>query len=91
MESSHLAEFECEISPGYNVRQKKLWLSIIPARRQLLATTHKRCELPLIFAAIGQAVRRWKALSLGSLIMLFQQDWPKEKKLQLFKFFTRKL
>ena len=72
-------------------KTKKLWLSIIPARRQWPATTHKRCELPLIFAAIGQAVRRWKALDLGSLNMQFQQDWPKDKKLQLFKFFTRKL
>ena len=51
----------------------------------------KRCELTFIFAAIGQAVRRWKALNLGSLNMQFQQDWPKDKKLQLFKFFTRKL
>ena len=33
LESSWLAEFECEISPGYDVRQKKLLLSIIPARR----------------------------------------------------------
>ena len=33
LESSRLAEFECAISPGYNLRQKKLWLSIIPARR----------------------------------------------------------
>ena len=54
-------------------------------------TTHKRCELPFIFAAIGQAVRRLKALNLRSLNMQFQQDWPKDKKLQLFKFFTRKL
>ena len=40
----------------------------------------KRCELPLIFAAIGQAERRWKALHLGSLSMQFQQDWPKDNK-----------
>ena len=33
LESSRLAEFECEISPGYDVRQKKLWLSIISAWR----------------------------------------------------------
>ena len=32
----------------------------------------KRCELPLFFAGIGQAVRRWKALDLGSLDMQFQ-------------------
>ena len=51
----------------------------------------KRCELPLIFAAIGQAIRCWKALNLGRLNMQFQQDWPKDKKLQLFKFFTKKL
>ena len=43
------------------------------------------------FTAIGQAVRRWKALNLGSLSMQFQQDWPKDKKLQLFNFFKRKL
>ena len=45
------------------------------------ATTPKRCELTLIFAAIGQAVRRYKALNLGSLNMQFQQDWPKDKKI----------
>ena len=38
------------------------------------------CELPLIFAGIGQAVCRWIALSLGSLKMQFQQDWPKDYK-----------
>ena len=34
-------------------------------------------------AAIGQAVRRWKAhyLDLGSLNMQFQQDSPKDKKI----------
>ena len=72
-------------------KKKKLWLSIIPARRQWPATIHKKCELPLIFASIRQAVRRWKAVNLGSLNLHFQQDLPKDKKLQLFKFFTRKL
>ena len=38
------------------------------------------CELPLFFNAIGQAVRRWKALDLRSLNMRFHQDWPKDKK-----------
>ena len=42
MESSRLAEFECEISPGYEVRQKKWWLLIIPAWRQWPATTRKK-------------------------------------------------
>ena len=51
----------------------------------------KRCELTFIFAAIGQAVYRWKALNLGSLNWQYQQDWLKHKKLQLFNFFTRKL
>ena len=41
----------------------------------------KRSELPLFFAAIRQAERRWKALDLGSLNMQFQQDWPKDKKI----------
>ena len=49
-----------------------------------LGTAPKRCELPLFFAALGQAIRCWKALDLGSLVMQFQQDWPKDKKLQLF-------
>ena len=40
----------------------------------------KRCELTFIFAAIGQAIRRWKALTLGSINMQFQQDWLKDKK-----------
>ena len=51
----------------------------------------KRCKLPLIFAAIGQAVRRYKALDLGSLNMQFQKDGPKDKKLQLFKFLQENL
>ena len=63
---------------------KKLRLSINPARRQWPGTPTKRCELPLFFAGIRQAIRRWKALNLGSLNMQFQQDWPKDKKLQLF-------
>ena len=46
LEISRLAEFECENSTGYNVRQKKLWLSIIPARRQWPATTHKNVWTP---------------------------------------------
>ena len=49
------------------------------------------CELPLSFAALGRPVRRWKALDLGSLNMQFQQDGPKDKKLQLFKVFAHKL
>ena len=48
--------------------------------------TPKRCELPLFLAALGQTVCGWKALGLGSLNMQFQQDWPKDKKLQLFQF-----
>ena len=71
-------------------KTKKLWLSIIPVRRQWPVTTHKKCELPLIFAAIRQAICRWKALNLGSLNMQFQQDWPKDKQLQLFNFFYKK-
>ena len=51
--------------------------------------TPKRCELSLVLAALGQAalgqdIRGWKALDLGSLNMQFQHDWPKNKKLQLF-------
>ena len=48
--------------------------------------TPKRCELPLFLAvlgqaALGQAVRGWKALDLGSLNMQFQHYWPKDKKI----------
>ena len=46
--------------------------------------TPKRWELPLFLAALGRAICGWKALDLGSLNMQFQQDWPKDKKLQLF-------
>ena len=49
-----------------------------------LGTTSKKCELQLFFAEIAQAVRRWKALNLGSLNVQFQEHWPKDKKLQLF-------
>ena len=46
--------------------------------------TPKRCEPQFFFATLGQAVHCWKALDLGSLNMQFQQDVPKDKKLQLF-------
>ena len=46
--------------------------------------TPKRCELPLFLAALGQAVCGWNVLDLGSLNIQFQQDGPKDKKLQLF-------
>ena len=66
LESSGLAEFECAISPGYDMT-KKLWLLIILARRLSdqpgLGRLTKICELPLFFAAIGRATRGWKARS----------------------------
>ena len=40
----------------------------------------------LSFSGNRQAVRRLKALHLGRLNIQFQQDWPKDKKLQLFLF-----
>ena len=43
--------------------------------------TTKRCEPQLFLAAIGQVVRLWKALNLGSLNMQFLHDWPKDKKI----------
>ena len=79
MESCRLAELKYEIFSGTGRKTKKLWLSIDPARRQWPGTTHKKCELPLFFAGIRQAVRRWKALNLGSLNMQFQQDGLKIK------------
>ena len=39
----------------------------------------KRCEQPLFLAALGQAIRAWRALDLGSPNMQFQQDWPKNE------------
>ena len=56
-----------------------------------LGTIPKRCELPLFFAGIRQAIRRWKALDLESLDMQFQQDWPKDKKITAFKFLPENL
>ena len=53
-------------------------------------TTPKRCELQLFFAVIRQAIRRLKALNLGSLNMQFQQDWPKDKKITALLSFWRK-
>ena len=87
LESSRLAELECEISPGEDVRQKitafkNSGMKAVWAAG--LGPTQERCELPLFFAEFGQAIRGWKALDLGSLNMQFQQDWPKDKKLQLF-------
>ena len=46
--------------------------------------TPKWHELPLFLAALGQAVCGWKVLDLRTLNMQLQQDWPKDKKLQLF-------
>ena len=53
--------------------------------------TTNRCEPQLFLAALGQAVHCWKALDLTSLNMQLQQEGPKDKKLQLFKFFGGKL
>ena len=52
--------------------------------------TPKRCELPLLFAALEQAVCGWKALDLGILNMQFQQDWPKDKEITALLIFCRK-
>ena len=49
--------------------------------------TPKRCELPLFFAGIAQAIHCWKAFDLGSLNMQFQNDWPKDKKITVLYFF----
>ena len=43
--------------------------------------TPKRCEPQLFLAALGQVIRCWKALDLGSLNMQFQQDGPKDNKI----------
>ena len=43
--------------------------------------TPKRCELPLFLAALGPAMRGWKALDIVSLNMQFQHDWPKDEKI----------
>ena len=48
------------------------------------------CKLPLFLAALGQAVRRWKAVDLGSLNMQFQQDRPKDKQVTAVLIFYRK-
>ena len=75
-------------------KTKKLWLSVVPARRPSwaywLRTTPKRCELQLFFAGIRQAVRRLKALHLGRLNMEFQQNWPKNKKVTALLIFWLK-
>ena len=52
--------------------------------------TPKGCELPFLLAALGQAIRCWKALNLGSLNMRFRQDWPKDKKITALLNFWRK-
>ena len=54
-------------------------------------STPKRCEPQLFLAALVQVIRCSKALDLGSLNMQFQLNWPKDKKLQLFNFFGRKV
>ena len=66
-------------------KTKKLWLSIIPALRRSyqprLGLPQKGVNHNFSWLAPGQAVRRWKALDLGSLNIQFQQDGPKDKKI----------
>ena len=50
--------------------------------------TPKWCEPQFLLAALEKAVLSRKALDFESLNMQFQQDGPKDKKLQLFKFFA---
>ena len=52
--------------------------------------TPKRYELPLFLAALGQAIRGWKALDLRSLNMQFQHDWPKDKQITALLIFCLK-
>ena len=67
---------------AYNNSCTKVVLSASP--------TPKRCELPYFLVALGQAIRGWKALDLGSLNMQFQQDWPKDKNYSSFNFLAKK-
>ena len=53
--------------------------------------TPKRCEPQHFSAALGQVIRCWKALNLGSLNMLFQQDCPKDEKITALKFLPENL
>ena len=71
---------------SYGVRERKIYIFHLRSGRNVvwaarLGTNPKRCELRLFFAGIRQAIRRWKALDLGSLDMQFQQDWPKDEKI----------
>ena len=50
--------------------------------------TPKRCELALFIAALGQAIRGWGALDLGSLNMQFQHDWAKDKNITALFIFS---
>ena len=50
--------------------------------------TPKRCELALFIAALGQAIRGWGALDLGSLNIQFQQDWPYDKQITALLIFA---
>ena len=71
-------------------KTKRLWLSIIPARRPSeqpsLRPPQKGVNYHFSSPHFSQAVWRWKALNLGRLNMQFQQDWPKDKKTVFFNF-----
>ena len=54
---------------------------MVPRSKRYVWTAPKRSELPLFFAALGRAVRCWKALDLRSLNMQLQQDGLKDKKI----------
>ena len=80
MDSYRLGELKYAFFSGTGRKTKKLQRSnLFPA---------KGIE---IFYTATQAIYGWKALDLGSLNMQFQQDAPRDKKLQLFKFFAQNL
>ena len=66
------------------------WAKSIELRCEPLWTGEqvKRCELPLFLAALGPAMRGWKALDLGSLNIQFQHDWPKDENITAVLFFA---
>ena len=85
MESSQLAEFESEISPGYHVRQK--FMAFDNSGKKAVAFGHpqKGGNYHLSSPQLDKLYVVGK-LCLGSLIMLFQQDWPKEKNYSFLNF-----
>ena len=72
-------------------KRKKLWLLIIPARRQWPATTHKNVWTTTYLRRNSTSRAELESSPSRTLKYAVSKDWPKDKKVQPFKFLPEKL